>query len=168
MARGFRSDLLAVAISELRDGVREVPDGSNSGPHIDGYCEMIAGRTRIPWCACFVCWCMRKAKVIGGYGLAIPSTASTIALQEWGKAQQREILSVDLLLPGDFWVKTRDKIDDDTESDHCGFVLSRKPNGMILTVEGNYSNRVASVERDPNELVLFSSDVALEVGAQVG
>lgn len=73
---------LAAAWEEFREGVLEIPDGSNRGPRIDVYTGL-AGKGYAPdfkgppWCAYLVSWCFAQAP--GGSPFGRQGNAQAIA-----------------------------------------------------------------------------------------
>ena len=111
-------------------GVKEHPAGSNRTPYGDWY-----GLTG-PWCAMFVSWCTHKE------GLALSATTSkgfayTPSGAAWFKRRQRWTTRpraghiVFFNFPGD----SVNRIS------HVGIVESVRPDGSIVTIEGNTDER---------------------------
>jgi len=80
--------IIKVAAKEI--GVEEIA-GSNRGPRVDEY----KGATNLPpheswpWCAAFVCWCVREAMRLAGgnYTFTRPTTAGAWDFERWSLAQ---------------------------------------------------------------------------------
>jgi hypothetical protein len=111
-------------------GVREHPAGSNSTPYSDWY--GIKG----PWCAMFVSWCTYSE------GLALPaSTAKGFAYTpsgaQWFKSRGRWTMrpAKGLVVFFDFPGDSLDRIS------HVGFVEDVRPDGTVVTIEGNTDER---------------------------
>ncbi|MDE1170785.1 MAG: CHAP domain-containing protein [Verrucomicrobium sp.] len=85
--------LADVAEGEL--GVAERPPGSNRGPRVETYqavCHLADSEpTGWPWCAAFVCWCVKQFVSFhpGFLAAAIeanpPREASVYGLEDWGR-----------------------------------------------------------------------------------
>ncbi|MBQ8562703.1 MAG: CHAP domain-containing protein [Firmicutes bacterium] len=97
----------------------------------------------VDWCACFVSWCAGEAGLIEE-GM-VPKFAEVNAGIRWFKQQDRWIDAVEApdykLVPGTLiffdW-------EQDGVADHVGVVETCR-NGTVYTVEGNFSDTVASM-----------------------
>jgi hypothetical protein len=122
----FRRRIVEIACARVC--VREVPDGSNSGPEIDAWLTDAGAHPGLPWCAAFV---------------------HTILLQAWltpvktASAAQclRQFEPVMQPLPGDLfgWVNT-------DGTGHVGFVVGFTAEG-VATCEGNSNDGVRVCSR---------------------
>lgn len=135
---------LAVEHAARYVGVREDPDGSNRGPHIDRWNREASGVVGIAWCAAFVCGMYREAC---GKIVPEPRRASVGFLEAWAE-------KVGDVLPPGARPRRGDLIcyrwDSDDWPDHIGFV-ERNVNvrftkgryvGWAITIEGNTGNAV--------------------------
>jgi hypothetical protein len=129
-----------ISIAQKEIGVEEI-DGTNCGARVNEYkaATNLPPKEPWPWCAAFVCWCVREA-MKGGldkkgkpYTFQRPTTAGAWDFENWSRKQDnstqtRKPPNGDIL-PGDIVIFT---------FSHIGIALS-KPNedGGILTVEGN-------------------------------
>lgn len=52
---------LTLDIARRELGVEEHPRGSNAGPRVNEYLAAVHMPPGAPWCAAFVCWCVREA-----------------------------------------------------------------------------------------------------------
>lgn len=81
----FGEVLADVALTQV--GIREV-DGSNSGPHIQKYqrATWLDG-TGWPWCAAFICWCVREGLAkTGDIEMPYrPKTAGAWDFEKWAR-----------------------------------------------------------------------------------
>jgi len=129
--------IVRVAREQLKAGVFET--STNRGPGID---KLWSATTypdgafdRQPWCAAFVCWCVREA--IGGQPVPFqrPTTPAAFGFDEW--ARNNEGKGVEYRVEkstaraGDivvFQFKT---------GGHIGIVIGRDDDGNLLTIEGN-------------------------------
>lgn len=112
-------------------GVREVPDGSNSGPSVSKF-QSSTGAYRLPWCVSFQQYCIKSTL---GYTIA-DATAGVFYLVSWGRKHGylRPVAEPGLLvafLNG---------------AGHIGIVESVTGDSMT-TIEGNHNNSVARVTR---------------------
>lgn len=128
--------LVRVATPEI--GVEEV-NGSNCGPRVNQYkaATDLPPEKGWPWCAAFVCWCVREAmklaKVSETPRFKRPQTASAFGFAEWSRRQ-------------DATTQTRKNPGADIQSgdlvifkfSHIG-IATGKPNlnGWLPTIEGN-------------------------------
>jgi hypothetical protein len=126
------SKLPAIALGEV--GTEEV-NGTNCGPRVNVY----KGATRLPpeeswpWCAAFVCWCVREAMKGGRYTFERPVTAGAWDLVNWSLAQdestQTRLRPGGDIEPGDLIVYT---------FSHCGVAVGPPDaEGFFAVVEGN-------------------------------
>jgi len=79
--------LVTIAAAEV--GVTEVA-GTNCGPRVNQYKGATVGLDPSigwPWCAAFVCWCVREAMKGGSYTFHRPTTAGAFAFEAWSLAQ---------------------------------------------------------------------------------
>ena len=149
-AQGLVGRSLAAALSELRAGVKETPDGSNRSDRIDKYTGVVSkdlAKAGPPWCAYFVSWCVNQgANGKGPFGTI--GNAQNIGL--WAKKRGLALIpGAAILRPGDIFIIARDEV-----HGHCGFVRSvtAGPGGTIWTVEGNAGNAVRSHQRKVADL----------------
>lgn len=128
--------LIQIAIGEL--GTEEV-DGTNCGPRVNEYkaATNLPPKEAWPWCAAFVCWCVRGAmrltNTIETKGFKRPTTAGAWDFENWSKRQ-------------DATTQTKREPSSDIQAgdivifrfSHIGIAIS-SPNkqGFIETVEGN-------------------------------
>lgn len=157
LAPGKRGAALLAAVAEL--GVREQPDGSNGGPHVDVY----TGKWRVPWCALFASWAIRHG--LDRYHAFPPhrGLASVAKIARWasengaviGEPAYRDavpdVLDVGTLAdgspplapqPGDLFLMLRaGGTGVDVGRGHTGFVLAVEQR-TILTIAGNEANAV--------------------------
>jgi CHAP domain len=129
-ASGSASGNAIVAIAERQLGHTESPPGSNCT--IYGPCE--------EWCSLFVAWVWERAGVAMGGGSAPYAYSGSIFY--WAKAHGGRILPPGATpAPGDAalfgWGPTA--------SEHVAIVERVFPGGEIVTIDGNYGDRVARV-----------------------
>ena len=131
-ARTSRS-IVQLAQSELKRGVRELPDGSNRAPAIRRYETATAGAAYgAPWCAYFVSYIAKRAGVPigpGGRGLGYVPYIRAWAHQT-GRWTSRP-------RPGELV----------TFAQHVGIVETVYANHTMTTIEGNHGNAVSRVFR---------------------
>jgi hypothetical protein len=129
------TELVVVARGEV--GVEEI-DASNSGPRVEEYQSATSlGGTGFPWCAAFVCWCVREAAKACGVAFTPtfhrPTTAGAWALEAWSLAQDASTWTKKLpkrdIKAGDIIVFT---------FSHCGIAASGcDETGHFACIEGN-------------------------------
>lgn len=116
-----------VATGEL--GVQEIA-GAAHNPRIveyHGVTSLRATDDETPWCASFVGWCLAQA------GLAHTGSAAARSYLGWGRPLDRPTL-------GCVVVFSRGS---SPTAGHVGFYAGRAPDGRILVLGGNQSNRVS-------------------------
>lgn len=136
------SDLLRVALGEVGYRAYEDPlTGSRYGRWLAakwGEPWLAGSSTSIWWCCMFVSWCLDQAGVaVRGF----PTYNTDLALSKVPPQVPREAAR-----PGDVIIWDWDG---NGATDHIGIVLEHEPGalGRIVTVEGNYGNAVAVVDR---------------------
>lgn len=127
--------LLAIARGELRKGVKEVPDGSNTGPDVLKYqrATWLSG-THWPWCVAFWQWCNREA------GIDVPwKGAGAYAALDWAKSVH---LAIPLSRAG-----VGDALVLNIGAGHMAIITADAPfTNTVPTINGNVSDRV--IEKD--------------------
>lgn len=145
----LRERLVAIARAEI--GTVEVPKNSNRGPRIREYQNATDhGGTGWPYCAAFVCWCVKEwlkdAEVRKALGLKTvaaaeawrPKTAAAFGFHEWAEDRGLLLMSDSM----NHTLHTGDLMTFDMS--HIGIVTD--DNGpYVSTIEGNTS---ASGSRD--------------------
>lgn len=151
----------AVALQELQKGVREVPDGSNTGPDIRKYlagCERGGRRLGLSsgnWCAAFACYCAFQAADAED---SVPHRWRAAVAEIWADALAVGAAHLaDTYVPrvGDLAIYKRSGGDPTRGGiGHVGRVV-RPPgaDGSYETVEGNHENRVAQVKHTLGDAV---------------
>lgn len=126
------SELVRIAKAEI--GVEEV-NGSNAGPRVNEY----KGATNLPpleswpWCAAFVCWCVREAMKAGTFTFKRPTTAGAWDFENWSRAQDN---STNTKNPAMEDIKAGDIVI--FRFSHIGIAVSGPDSdNCIKTVEGN-------------------------------
>jgi hypothetical protein len=144
---------LASAWAELRNGVRELPNGSNRGPEIDVYTGLEGQHTYIAgpaWCAYFASWNFAKAPGGSPFGRMSGAQAIVTYCRHNLPGSVLDIRSLDLLPTSDLSsvVRVGDLGVIPTGPVH-GHVLqvAAVKDGMIWTVEGNCGNAVRTRKR---------------------
>lgn len=126
-----------VEIAQREVGVEEV-DGTNCGPRVNEYkaATNLHAMESWPWCAAFVCWCVRAALVAAGVKETAtfkrPVTAGAWDFENWSRRQ-------------DDTTQTRKPHDGDIKAgdivvftfSHIGIAVEDAKDGMVRTVEGN-------------------------------
>lgn len=138
-ATGNGQNVLAAAASAI--GVAEYPSGSNDGPGLGIFRSAVAGAAPgQPWCAYFASWAARQGGTpLGDNGAGIGSVDGIAA---WASANGRLQPAGSTPAPGDLVL---------FGGRHVGVVESVNADGTLTTVEGNYRNAVARVQRSPLE-----------------
>jgi hypothetical protein len=128
--------IIKIAAAEI--GVEEV-NGSNCGPRVNEYkaATNLPPTKSWPWCAAFVCWCVREALKITGTpetkGFKRPKTAGAWDFENWSLAQdattstkkphRNDIAAGDIVI---------------FKFSHIGIAISPPDkNGNVTTIEGN-------------------------------
>jgi hypothetical protein len=137
--------LHALAVAAAQIGVREQPEGSNSGPEVDRYLASVGVAPRVgpaanrAWCAAFVYWCFQTA----ARSLAVtnPVVKTGGVLRHWNEAsthdavrrhrKARALEDPSFVRPGFIFV-----YDFGRGLGHTG-LIERIDNGRMITVEGN-------------------------------
>jgi CHAP domain len=132
----FQETLVLIAKKEI--GTEEVGT-SNAGPRVNEYKSAtdLDPRGHWPWCAAFVCWCVREALDESGIkevkDFHRPRTASAWGLADWSHNQGKQTSTKrhpeDDIQPGDIICY---------EFSHCGIALtSPDDRGYFRCIEGN-------------------------------
>jgi hypothetical protein len=121
--------MVEIALSQV--GVREsgVPNG---GVPFERYQRPFGYTSPVPWCACFVSWNYWQTT------LKLPpwkNRAYVGSVYDWARAGGHLTSSPQR---GDMF---------GIRDEHMGLVAARMRNGIVLTVEGNWSDRVLSQQR---------------------
>lgn len=128
--------LTEIAAKEI--GVTEV-NGSNCGPRVNEYkaATWLPADKGWPWCAAFVCWCVREALTLSGTKetktFKRPYTAGAWDFENWSLEQDESTNTrkphKNDILPGDIVIFT---------FSHIGIATSAPDkNGNVRTIEGN-------------------------------
>jgi hypothetical protein len=123
-----------IAIAEKEIGVHEI-DGTNCGPRVNEYkaATNLPADESWPWCAAYVCFCVREAMKGGSYTFKRPTTAGAWDLERWSKEQDRSTWTRrnpgDDIQPGDIVIY---------KFSHVG-IAQTAPNskGLFRACEGN-------------------------------
>jgi hypothetical protein len=141
---GGASGSAIVRVAESQRGRAESPPGSNCTPY--GPCE--------EWCALFVAWVWQHAGIRMRGGTA--PFAYSGSIEEWAKANGR-VLPVGLApAPGDAVLFGYGP----TASEHVAIVEQVFPDGEIVTIDGNFGDRVARVGPFPPALAVTDGEPA--------
>lgn len=120
-----------VQIGLSQRGVAE-SGGEDRGVPFERYVKPFGYRQPIPWCACFVSWCYWQTT---GARPPWDNPAYVGSVYNWARARGSLVSNPsqgDMFGLGD---------------DHMGMVVARKRNGVFVTIEGNWGDRVLSQER---------------------
>lgn len=157
---------LLVAIASREIGTTEV-DGTNCGLRVNEYksATWLDPYRGWPWCAAFVCWCVREAMKTGGrqWTFKRPMTAGAFDFENWSRAQDdstwtKKPAGTDIL-PGDIVIY---------KFSHIGISVTRPDkNNNFLAVEGNTdssgSREGGGVFRKQRRLVQVRSRIRFRV-----
>jgi hypothetical protein len=121
-------------------GASESPSGSNRGKGIIDDCQALYGLAGVPWCACFVGYCVAESKADAKYRanakkVVHPSTTVMVDKAKklgWYKGHGRNTK------PGDLFI---------IDGKHVGFINQLRNDGTFVTVEGNAMDGVRSLVR---------------------
>jgi hypothetical protein len=127
-----------IRIAQAEIGVEEV-NGSNCGPRVNEYkaATWLPANKPWPWCAAFVCWCVREAMKTASIHetktFKRPRTAGAWDFENWSLAQDSTTWTKKPhrgdIQPGDIVV---------FKFSHIGVAISAPDkNGNVQTVEGN-------------------------------
>ena len=130
------SELVRIAKAEV--GIEEI-DGTNCGTRVNEYkaATWLPADKPWPWCAAFVCWCVREAMKAAGVPETAtfkrPRTAGAWDFENWSRDQDKSTWTLKPtygdIEPGDIVIFT---------FSHIGIAVSA-PNarGYVTTIEGN-------------------------------
>lgn len=138
-----RQKLIDIAAKEI--GVTEQPKNSNTGPRVLEYqrATNLPG-TKWPYCAAFVCWCIREwgkdpevldalKMTAGEFAIWRPQTAAAYGFDDW--AEHNGLLVMDENLhPNHATLHTGDIVNYDFS--HVG-LLKTDDHDFLYTIEGN-------------------------------
>lgn len=121
--------------------------GPNRGTVIERF-QLFIGRWMIaqPWCVAFSVYCVYRAANELKMGTDLLKTASSSALYTWAKRHGRLLTKPEagcILL-----VRAGGAGDSDGRADHgkshihCGLVHTVEADGTLVTIEGNFGNKV--------------------------
>ena len=124
---------MTTALQELKNGVKEIPKGSNSGPKVNEYLKSAGASPGNAWCASFVHWCL-KQNGIKGAGAAGKSYLN------WGvKLDKPKYGAIAIFTTG-----------------HVGFYMATMKTGNYLILHGNWSDKVSKSDNiKPSEIKQF-------------
>lgn len=120
--------MVQIALSQR--GVAE-SGGANRGIPFDRYVKPFGFTSPVPWCACFVSWCYLQTTAKRP---PWQNPAYVGSIYNWARSAGQ--LTSDPKQGDMFGVSDR----------HMGMVAARLRNGRILTIEGNWGDRVLSRE----------------------
>lgn len=122
--------LAGIALKEV--GVKEV--GNNGGPRIREYqAATWLEPGSWPWCAAFVCWCLRESLKVSPAAFKRPETAGAYDFENW--ARDNAAKGVRLIKPATDSVREGDIVV--YKFSHIGIAVANESGGMVKTVEGN-------------------------------
>ena len=141
-------------IAKAEVGVHET-NGSNCGPRVNLYkaATNLPPKQAWPWCAAFVCWCVREATKGRGFHFTLPTTAGAWAFEEWARKQPAASVSFKKphasdIRKGDIVVFT---------FSHIGIAMGPPVGGLVPTCEGNTDG---SGSRDGGEVAIRTRKLA--------
>lgn len=158
-----------VAEAELLRGVREV-GGANRGPDVEAYQVGLYGDGRgylegAKWCARFVRYCYeRAARELGEprpfIGWRVPGKdkdsdlASAVKWEKAARARGSLVVRTNVRF-GDVGLFITPAEVDPSQPGHVVLVVGRRGD-QVVTIEGNFRDRVAMVVRDPQEFAAIA------------
>lgn len=133
-----RQKLLSVAAAQHAQGIKEIPDGANSG---DGVTKFIEGFGAAPWCALAVSWIFKEAT-----GAYLMGKRWALVRAMWAAAKEAGIAhlkSEGPPIPGDIVVFLyRNRSGQLNGTGHTGIVAAVSEDGaQFNTFAGNEGNR---------------------------
>lgn len=128
--------MVRLAADQRRQGIAESPLGSNAGPPLERYTRwFIPGSGPQPWCAFFVSWCLDRV-TDSNRRTPWSNPGYVGSLYAWARGSGHLVAKP---LHGDIF---------GLGSNHCGMIAGASADGgTIWTVEGNYEDKVASINR---------------------
>lgn len=152
--------LVRVASREV--GTKEEPRNSNRGERVEEYqsATWLSG-TGWPWCAAFVCWCLRRVEKIRGSELPfdLPTTPRAFEFEEWGEQQGLSVI---------YDPKAKDLQRGDIvtfDFSHIGIIAGEVKPKTARTIEGNTdqsgSREGGGVYRATRDIKLFRARIRL-------
>jgi uncharacterized protein (TIGR02594 family) len=111
---------METAMEEYKNGVKEVPLDSNSGPKVDEYLKTAGASSPNAWCAAFVHWCLAQngIKGAGALGNNYKTYGTKLTTPKYG--------AIAIFMNG-----------------HVGFYVKTMPNGNYQILHGNWSEKVS-------------------------
>lgn len=172
-----RADVLRAGINKL--GCKEEPNGSNGGPELAEIVEGNGGdgkvpsayylhwgvkdknilQTMPPWCALFVCYCLRIGlRVMDWKQIPFGNWfGGASQIEDWAKKNKKWTSPVSGEVPaGAAFTISREQSGSDAASSagagHVGLIVCDNGDGTVTTIEGNVSNKVGSHRRKKSDL----------------
>lgn len=133
-------EILDLARAEI--GTKET--GENYVKYNDWFWGKGVGGPDYPWCVVFLTWLFNANET----GVEFPLVAHCNGVASW--ANDRSQLVITGYRPGDCVIFD---YNGDASYDHIGIVEEVTPDGKLVTIEGNYSDKVARVVRDGTSIV---------------
>ena len=140
-------------IAKLEVGVHET-NGSNCGPRVNQYkaATTLNPKEAWPWCAAFVCWCVREAVGYKHVNFKLPRTAGAWSFEGWARAQDG---SVQLKKPHNGDIKKGDILV--YTFSHVGIAMGPPIAGLVPTCEGNTDGNGS---RDGGEVAIRTRSIS--------
>ena len=130
--------LTIIEVARQEIGTSEV-NGSNCGPRVNEYksATWLPADKSWPWCAAFVCWCVREALTLSGIKetptFKRPRTAGAWDFENWSRVQD---ISTNMKKPHRGDIQPGDIVI--FNFSHIGIATSAPDkNGNVRTIEGN-------------------------------
>lgn len=141
-----RKKLLDYSCALYREGIREIPDGSNAGDGVD----KITNGWAAPWCAMYVSYVLKHA-----LGLETFGKRQAAVINIYKKAKELDLFRDKddyTPKPGDIFIMLYKKNGSFTGKGHTGFILRVADDGQTFnTQEGNAGNRLATKIRKKSQ-----------------
>jgi uncharacterized protein (TIGR02594 family) len=112
---------MTFAFQEYNKNVKEIPDNSNSGPHINDYLKSAGINSPSKWCASYVHWSFYKSGKKG-------AGASGENWKTWGTKLVEPKYGAVVIIK---------------HTTHIGFFVKINTNGTITILHGNWGNKIS-------------------------
>lgn len=118
-----------IRFAMTQNGVQEQPKGSNRGPEVDEYVKYVGidPAQQIPWCACFVSFCIGKTATALGISAQFHSSAGAMNLL----AKNPSLVVPVVVVP------CVGVIDHGQGKGHAFFITAINDDGSYQDIEGN-------------------------------
>ena len=133
-----------VEIAKAYYGLEELT-GNNDHPKIARFLESINQPPNQPWCAAYICFCVKQVSKLYDEEPKIVYSPSALELLNLSIKKYDNQVSPHMIQAGDIFAIART---DSTWKGHCGIVLTKlDEKGYYFSIEGNWKNKVNIVRR---------------------